>query len=267
MKKKLLLLLAGIACLLLIAVLIGYKKKPESEPQPQALPPAVINQLPIKDRPYVTLIPRVDGKEVVLTINGSAGADLVEYELEYQAGNMIQGAFGRIDFSQDEPPVSKELLFGSCSKGKCKYDEDVSGGSLTLRFEGEQRFVLKGDFTLQLMAETEGIFTSRDGRLSLDLGSKDLASSTYVIVANTLGLPGTIEGEVVAGPYGFFTAAKSGKLAGAVLSWQTSDDPAGLKIYGYVNGDWQEFSQNRSVEDKTISVSVDQLTTFVLVKE
>jgi len=210
-------------------------------------------------------MPGKDGHRVDLTLFDSAGADLLEYELEYETGNMIQGAIGRIDFTSETLPVSKELLFGSCSAGKCKYDEDVSGGSLTLRFEGGQEFALKGDFTLFSMTEAEGVFSSRNSRVALDVGPKGLENDSFMLVFDTLGLPGEISQEVVDGPYGFFSS--SAEAAGQFsLAWQTKEDPAELKVFGWVDDQWQEYSQNRAVDDGRLTVSVDQATTFVLVK-
>lgn len=259
-SKKILL----IGCLAaLCLVLTGCKKK--EEPQPVVKTQPLINQKPVKERPYATLNPTDDGHSIDLTIYDSAGAHLVEYELEYQAGSMLQGAFGRIDFSTESLPVTKNLLFGSCSKGKCKYDEGVSGGSLTLRYEGTDSFAVKGEFSYQNMTERQGVFASRDSKVSLDVGPKGLPANTYLVVANTLGLPGEVEGEIVAGPYGFFTPDAE-KINNATLSWQTKQTPEGTKVYGWVDGDWQEFNQNLATEAGLISVSVDQLTTFVLVK-
>lgn len=226
-----------------------------------------INELGIKERPYVTLAPREDGKELFLTIaNLSLRETKVEYELEYQAGTMIQGVFGRINFGEEKPPVTKKLLLGSCSKGKCKYDENVAGGTLTLRFSGEREYVLREDFTLNLMSEKEGLFATRNTKISLDVGSRGLPADIYLVVMPTFGLPRPVEGKIIAGPIGFFTAAPASLTKEATLTFKGIEETEGVKVYGLVKDEWQAFKEVE-VKDSTVSVLVDQLTTFVLVKE
>ena len=264
-------LLIGFSLLLLVVggfLFLRRQKNDSPGPTPTPTPVALINQLPVKERPYVTLVPRADGREVTLTVFDNRGAERVEYELEYQAGNLIQGVFGRIDFTEEKPPVSKKLLFGSCSKGKCKYDENVSGGSLTLRFEGGENFALKGNFTLQQMAAQEGLFTSRDGRLSLEVPEGSLPATTYLIVADTFGLPGQLEGEVVAGPYGFFTAEATKLKKPATLTFKLSqqEEVAALKVFAWVNDQWQPLDEGREEQPGQLSVTLDRLTTVVLAR-
>lgn len=259
-----------ILILIILAVLGGgffaYKaissKKQASKKVVQKKKPEV-NLIEMEKRPYITLVPREDGHEVSMTI-----ADLklketdLEYEMEYQAGNMLQGAGGRIDFTEEKPPVSKNLLFGSCSKGKCKYDEDVSSGSLTLYFSGKEDYGLKGDFTIAKMEEAEGVFNSRDVKVSLNVGEKGLDDEVFVVVLYTMGLPAEVDGEVIAGPYGFFTSQEQ-SLKEAELTFKSSEQ-GDLKILGWDGSQWQEYETK--VADGQAVAEVDQLTTFILVK-
>ncbi len=222
-----------------------------------------INKLAIKDRPYVTLTPRADGKEVTMTLDNILNATEAEYELEYTAGSMIQGVFGTIDFTEDEPPVEKDLLFGSCSKGKCRYDENVSGGSLTIRFDGgEEAYTLKSDFNLQQMADRKGVFTSKDIKASLDVGTS-LSSSAYVVVQGTMGLPAELEGEILAGPYAFI-AASAPSLRGAELTVKSKDYLTDAKLMFFNGKVWEELVSE--IGEGKISAPVTSLGTFVLVK-
>lgn len=270
MKKKLILIIIILAILILTASLFAYFKfarKPKAKPEagePADVQVETINELEVVKRPYVILAPREDGKELFLTIsNLKMGETNVEYELEYQAGTMIQGVFGRIDFAQDNPPATKKLLLGSCSKGKCKYDEDVSGGTLTLRFSGTKDYVLREDFTLNLMFEKEGVFALRNAKVGLDVGSSGLSASTYVVAMSSFGLPVEVEGELVAGPIGFFTANPAVLKKEATLTFKGVEETEGLKAYGLVKDGWQEF-EDVEVEDNSVSVVVNQLTTFIL---
>ena len=266
MKKTLLILI--ILAILGGGGFLAYKKisakKQESKSKVVQKRKPEVNLIELAKRPYVTLTPRADGHEVSMTIDGLKLKETnLEYEMEYQAGNMLQGAGGRIDFNEEKPPVSKNLLFGSCSKGKCKYDDDVFSGSLTLYFSGKEDYGLKGDFTISQMKAAEGIFSSRDVKASLDVGEKGLDDDVFVVVLYTMGLPGDVKGEVLAGPYGFFTAQKQ-IIKKAKLTFKTSQE-GDLKILGWDGSDWQEYETVSA--DGVISASVDQLGTFVLIKD
>jgi hypothetical protein len=223
-----------------------------------------INKIAIADRPFVTLTPREDGREIKLTLAAVKDAAKVEYEMEYQAENLIQGVFGTIDFTKEPAPVSKDLLFGSCSKGKCRYDEGVSGGSLTLRFDGGSTpYVLKTDFNLQQMFDRQGKFVSQDGKASLDVGLKGLPDKTYLIIAGTMGLPEAIEGEVLAGPYAFLAAA-SPALKNATVTIQSKDDLTGAKLMWWNGRNYIELKA--TVSDGKIAAPVTGLGAFVVIK-
>jgi hypothetical protein len=242
------------------------KEKPEEEKRKVITKqrPAV-NIIDIEKRPYVTLVPREDGNEVGLSIIDLKGREkLVEYELEYQAGSLLQGAGGRIDLAEEPLPVTKNLLFGSCSKGKCKYDEDVSGGSLALYFENGEDYGVKGDFTIKQMSEAEGVFRSRDVKAELDVGEDGLGNSVFIIVASTIGLPEKVDGDVIEGPVGFFTAGIE-KIDDATLTFKTSKDIDSPLILAWDGSEWIEYEAEK--EDGGYLTTVDMLATFVLVKE
>jgi len=223
----------------------------------------LVNQLDLEKRPYVVLRPREDGRELSLTIsNLKMGEKRVEYELEYQAGTMIQGAFGRIDFEEEPAPVTKKLLLGSCSKGKCTYDKDVSGGSLTLYFEGREDYSLKGDFTLNQMEEKEGIFSSRDLKASLGVGTGQLGTNDFVVVFSTMGLPDKVDGQVLAGPVGFFGANKS--VSEGILTFKT-DETEGVKVLGWDGEEWKSYPVE--AEDGSVFAEIDRLGSYVLVSK
>lgn len=229
-----------------------------------------VNQIDLKDRPYVSLAPTLgsrhpQGKEVTLTISRTAlDSTAVEYELEYQAGSLIQGVFGRIDFTKDKPPVSKNLLLGSCSAGgKCSYHENVTGGSLTLRWRGgKENFALKGEWNLEQMGERRGKFSSRDAKFQLEVPSAGLPGSALLIIIQTMGLPGEVAGQVVAGPYAVFTLGS--KLAGsAQLSLRLNQEASSVQLLGWNGTAWHEYKAQ--VSGKTLTAAVDRLTTFVAV--
>jgi len=264
MKPYLKFIVPGAILLIILAWMFWPSKKTKTTTQTPTKKLEEINKIALADRPYVTLTPRADGKEVTMTIDRVAKATSVEYEMEYQAESLIQGVFGTIDFTQETAPVSKNLLFGSCSKGKCRYDEGISGGSLTLRFEGgKEPFALKSDFNLQQQFDREGVFTSKDIKATLDVGKAGLPNNTFVIVAGTLGLPAVVEGEVLAGPYAFL-AATSPVLKAATLTIQSKDDLTGAKLMFWDGKGLIDLKAETS--GGKISAPVTALGTFLVVK-
>jgi hypothetical protein len=264
MKNSLKFIIPGLLLVVVLAWLFWPGKKTKTSTPSQTKKVEEINKIDIKDRPFVTMAPREDGKEVKLMIGRVKNADMVEYEMEYQAAELIQGVFGTINLKDEKPPVTKDLLFGSCSKNKCRYDEGVTGGSLTMRFEGGSApYALKTDFNLQQMFDRQGKFTSKDGKATLDVGVKGLTDKTFMIVAGTMGLPTDIQAEILAGPYSFL-AAMSPSLKGATLAIQSKDDLTGAKLMFW---DGKKLTELKAtVGDGKISAPVTSLGTYLLVK-
>lgn len=264
MKPYLKFIIPGFILLIILAWMFWPSKKNRTATPEATKKMEEINKIALADRPYVTLTPRADGKEVSMTIDRVAKATSVEYEMEYQAESLIQGVFGTIDFTQETAPVSKNLLFGSCSKGKCRYDEGISGGSLTLRFDGgKEPFALKSGFNLQRQFDREGKFISQDSKAGLDVGRSGLPANTFVLIAGTMGLPTAVDGEVLAGPYSFL-AATSPTLKNATLSIQSKDDLTGARLMWWDGKSLTELKAETG--DGKISASVTALGTFLVVK-
>jgi hypothetical protein len=155
MQKKLPLLIGGALVLLLLVGggIFAYtrrastasdkskqdqpKKKKVSEP---------INVISQSDRPYIQLIPMSSGRNITISmIELKKPATSVEYELEYQAGELLQGAFGSIELGS--LPANKDILFGSCSAGgACTYHTDVRGGTLLTKYSGPENYALKQEW-------------------------------------------------------------------------------------------------------------------------
>jgi len=248
----------------------------EIGPEPSPILVEEFNKLPVGQRPYLLLTPSANGGEIYLSIDRSSDT-LLEYEIEYQAtnaegGTLIQGGMGRIDLSTvSQPTEAKEFCFCSESKGKKKYDTGVNGGSIIARFSGGDKgeYSLKGDFTIGIKADKDGIFSSRDAKVSLQLGDKDLTDDTALLVADTMGLPGDIEDEVLEGPYGFFASDSiAKKLKDSVISFQTKEDPAGLKLmfWNTEKEEWTDLTDTIESSDGKISAPAPMLGTYMLVK-
>lgn len=170
----------------------------------------VFKELPLTERPYVTLTPRVDGHEFHLTIEKvPTSAKIVEYELIYKnADGVTQGVPGSIKF-KGEKIIERDLLLGSCSSGKCKYDDGVEEGTFALKLRDDNgRLITKMETGFHLQ-KNEAKLTSLDQKFSLQLPDKNMMTS-YYLTMSTFGLPEKKEG-VSTSPYGVFTKAKLSK--------------------------------------------------------
>ena len=219
-----------------------------------------VNQEPVENRPFVRLLPREDGKAVTLQIvEVKKAAQDLEYEIEYSAGALLQGAFGSVD-SLSSLPVTKEILLGSCSTGgKCTYNTDVTGGDLTLRF-GTPDYTLKSEWSYTEKATKQKTITSRDAKFVLDL-SKAKNTADYVIVQLAPGYPGTLTGKVIAGPY---IVAPANKMTGTVsVSVRLPLDATDGTLMAWDGTAWKEWKG--TLKDKTVSGSGPMSEAFVVV--
>lgn len=204
-----------------------------------------VNVIPVSERPYVRVEPNADGRNVTLAfIELKKPADSAEYTLEYQAGTLLQGVFGTFDLS--ELPFSDTKLLGSCSAGgSCTYHEDVQGGTLLIELVGSEPYALKSDWRYIENTSRDTAASSRDAKFQIE--ADGLARVGYVVIYNSPGYPGTLEGEPVSGVY---AVAPSGTVAGPVTLSIRADQSGELRLFGWDSAEWSELEA--SVNDKTI---------------
>lgn len=174
----------------------------------------VVKELPLEQKPYVSLTPRTDGHELHLLVSKiPSGTTAVEYDLFYtNADGINQGATGS-GKTNGGTTLERDVLLGSCSSGKCKYDEGVEKGTFTLKLRdsnGKLTAKMQTEFHLQ---KNGGKLTSADGKFTLT--SSNLSKTGYYLVMNTIGIPQNSPGNIASGPYGVFTKA-SIKVSGTV---------------------------------------------------
>ena len=88
--------------------------------------------------------------------------------------------------------------------------------------------------------------------------------SVYVIIAQTMGLPGELEGEIVAGPYLVSLPKGININSRAVqLSLRLNEVKANVKLFGWTTDGWQEYKAQ--ISGKVLTAEVDRATTFVAV--
>ena len=258
MKKNITII--GLVVLFLALIIGGFffvkaKSQPAQDDQDQVQDGKTV-EVPLADRPYVSLTPRADGKEFTLNISKIKDTDTIEYELVYLSQGLSRGVVGSIDV-EGQSSIERDLLLGTCSKSVCKYDEGVEEGTLTLRFRGDvgsRKFT--SDFHLQ---QNEKELSSMDEQFKI---SGQFSQTAYYLTMGTIGLPDEVEGEVLAGPYGVFTAASS-TVKNATLTFSLESLSEGFQVLAWNGKAWVQ-QEDFQVEDQTISGSIDSLDIFVL---
>ena len=183
-------------------------------------------EVALSDRPITSLTPSDDGHWLTLGVeNIVIDAASLDYELLYKLPDgRTQGVPGSITL-KGESEIERELLLGSESSGKFRYDEGVDKGTLTLRFRNEKgKLIAKFTTEFALLSGTSEL-------VSIDEGftvSLNKTSSEYFVVMETFGVPEVPAGDVVSGPYGVFSSALSltgtaETSSGTLYEWSGSD--------------------------------------------
>lgn len=73
---------------------------------------------------------RGDRRAIVATFSDLSKASSVTYSLTYDSKGITQGAGGSV--SVTEGTVTREILFGTCSHGTCRYDTGITNAKLSV---------------------------------------------------------------------------------------------------------------------------------------
>lgn len=265
MKKQ---LLTTISLLLVAFLLSGciHNKKPASPPAGKSRPTInePVNTVPLTERVYATLSIKPDGsrplgKELVLTVAEGKGASSIDYDVEVQAGTTIQGGGGEIDLKKEKAPFTKDIFLGTCSAGgACSYYKDVKGGTYVVRFKGSPVGTLKGEWSYAEPGN-DGKFSSRDGKFQV---TAPKLKSSFVLVSQALGLPKSVDGEVVAGPYHLdATATATGDME---LSMRLSEETETATLWRWDGKSYQKILG--VVSGKTLTATIAEVGTYLVTK-
>lgn len=74
---------------------------------------------------------RGDRLGIIITFNSLQSAYKVDYFLSYQAKGITQGASGSIT-DTSIGSATRDIIFGSCSKGVCRYDSGISNAKFVI---------------------------------------------------------------------------------------------------------------------------------------
>lgn len=234
MKKYLPLILLFVGIVLFVGVYFLVIKKPSGKPQEQK---ETLVELPLIQRPIASLTPSVDGHWLKLKVEKILASDAsMDYELLYELPDgRTQGVPGVIKLSGQET-IERDLLLGSESSGKFRYDEGVKEGTLTVRFRNEAgKLVNKYSTKFSLLSKTKEL-DSIDEKFGYALASVN--SRDFFVVMETFGVPFDLPAEIAAGPFGVFSSAKTA-VAGTVKLEETN-------IYRSSVKGWDKLTSNKS---------------------
>lgn len=268
-QKQKMMIAAAVGIVLVILAGVGIyaftQRKSETTEAPKVAEKkkkiSQFNVIPVSERPYVEITPTAGGRNILLTIAElKKPAENVEYELEYQAGELLQGAFGEI--SLVTLPATKDILLGSCSAGgACTYHKEVQGGSLVTRFSGSNEYALKSDWRYIENTKKEKTAASKDAKFQIE--SAELAKQPVLIIANSPGYPGTLPGTPISDVYGLATP---GTLTGKVdVTIRANEDATGAKLALWDGSAWTTVAA--TVDEKTVTAATEFAKAYVVVKE
>lgn len=262
-------LLAGIGALVLLIIVGGVfafsrmsKGPAETQDSGKKKISEPLNVIPVAERPYMQIAPVADGRKIEFIVKEvKKPADSVDYELEYQAGTLLQGIFGSLELGS--LPARTTELMGSCSAGgACTYHEDVKGGTLLTRFSGPESYALKSDWKYIDNSGRETEISSKDAKFQLS--SASLATQRYIVVFNTAGYPEGLEGTVVSDPY---SLAVSSRLTGDGELTMRASEAGELSIVGWDGTEWVNFGGEIDADDpKMITAEVDLVELYIVTK-
>ncbi len=202
----------------LLVVVGAYFFVSRNSEEPEVIGPQeeiALLDVSLSDRPVVRLTPRSDGHwlDMEVTKLMIEQAETMDYELLYTLPDgRQQGVPGMAELSGRDM-VEVELLLGSESSGKFRYDEGVETGTMTLRFRNEDGQLLAkfiSEFHLQNDTDT---LSSINNEFTYIL---DEVSEEYFVTMNTVGYPET-DSSFSSEPYGVFSSSQ--ESVPGVLEW------------------------------------------------
>lgn len=220
MKKYLPLVLFVLGVLIFLGVYFWLIKKPVEVTQGVAQKEAnTLVEVSLNERPVASLTPSADGHWLKLKVEKLlASAASMDYELLYELPDgRTQGVPGNVKL-EGQKNIERDLLLGSESSGKFRYDQGVKQGTLTLRFRDDKgKLLLKFMTKFALLSRVREL-TSVDEKFTYTLAKTP--AKEFFVVMETFGLPEAVSETVAAGPYGVFTSTNSLPPGSAGDDWR-----------------------------------------------
>jgi hypothetical protein len=239
MNKTILVIATGVLAIVGIFGFIYVRSRPvETEEVVEV--EEMVPELPFDQRPVITLTPRSDGHWLKLSISGLSripGATTMDFDFKYEVpGKPDQGTSARLVKLSGLTVYERDILLGSESSGKFRYDEGVERGTISVKFRDSSRKLVGGvttDFRLY-GANTTTELSSKDGSFTYKLTT--MPKKGYFVVIPTVGMPEGLEG-VSTSPMGVFASESAVKYPG-VVNYSSSKR--------YSGGKWEEVKSSNS---------------------
>ena len=133
-------LIAAAAAFLILAVLGGMfflgRRNSSQSPSDEIIETSDLPKLSPEDVGMEVTV-RKDGKALMFELTKADDIELVEYTIEYEKeidGERVpEGIFGEMNIAEDGITKTEYREFGTCSSGKCRYDNVVSDIKIVLK--------------------------------------------------------------------------------------------------------------------------------------
>lgn len=242
MKKYLPFILLGVGVLVLVGVIFFVRSRGKDE----VVEEEKVAEIPFELRPVASLTPSEDGHWLKMVIEKLVfDAASMDYELLYNLPDgRTQGVPGTIKLDGQDA-IERDLLLGSESSGKFRYDEGVADGTLTIRFRNDKG-KLTGKLTTEFALLTDvSDVGSIDGNFTYKF--TDPPDAVYYVVMSTFGVPSDPPSEVKSGPYGLFSSVDADKDKAELLTGTA--EVKGYTPYLHLEGDeWVIHGDNEPLE-------------------
>ena len=232
MKKYLPIILFIVGLGVVTAVFFIFKGKGDVDDEDTS----ALIEVSLEDRPIAKLTPSEDGHWLKLIIEKlEVEAASLDYELLYKLPDgRTQGVPGTIKLT-GQKDIERDLLLGSESSGKFRYDEGVENGTLTLRYRNEKGKLLARFTTEFALLSGTKTLASVDEKFEAKLSK---SSGDFFVVMETFGIPDEISASIEAGPYGVFNSsgddlAGTVKMSGSEFRW---DGTKWTSSFSYATG-------------------------------
>ena len=184
-------------CLFTASVLLAACGTSSTAAKITPTPATKVVEMPIADRPLISLTPSADGHYLNLKLEGvPSSIASIEYEVLYDAtdnGSQIEKGIGDT-IKLITSTIEKSLLLGteSCTNGcKFSYDKGIIGGQLTVNFIDNQgqESTFDTPYVLKTTADItkDGAITLTTANFSVKHKSKLTGNDYFVLLQNYLG--------------------------------------------------------------------------------
>ena len=244
MKKYLPFILLFVGLLITICAFV-FVRKAATKQASDGVDDEVV-EVPLEARPVVSLTPRSDGHYLDLKIIKLTAlkASSLTYEFLYvvPGQDQPQGSAPTVDIKGKDDFIT-DLLLGTESSGKFRYDEGVEKGTLTLTFRNDQGKLLGKFSTGFSLSSSKDLISIPDGEFTISLDKTP--KKEYFVVMETWGIPDSTPTTISKGPYGLFSSIDIKKLSGKVSM-------GGSKIFMHITGSlWEEFNDGSIFDTDT----------------